>query len=601
MNRPETTINRLRQRGALSVITPLLLLIVITLTVMALDGARLYSLRSDMQAQVNVAAQAAAGAAQACGGQAPSTALVQQRALAAAVAQGFEGSDQDLNVQLGVIADADSSGVVAFESVDHIARSNAVLVSYTRNEPISMLLPQSVFGGISLSVNAAVRKEVVATVSAAGGTVGVGGDATLLGSLLGVVLNQPGFSLDPTDLNSLENATVQLGDLLTATGVNDLVDLLDLDASELAAAIRDVGTATAPVADLLDGIVTAQGIDTIKVGDIISVVENASVPASSEFPVYDLVISLVLNLAEQQQAGAGGLLSLPLNINNLSVPLIANINTVDLGLNVGEPPTVAVGPARQDEDGEWVTRFYAPDVTLQLSAQVELLPINLGPLLSLSLADLTVPLAVNAGGGEGQLISADCARGTSNSVEFGVNLEREVARIVTGRLTAAGELQPERLEANVGRLSLLSGLLPPIEGILYLNAEVDGEVPGIEETVFLDPRYDLYCDPIEGCDQSQYNDLGDGLSGLDLEITVHEASLLRSSFGLINLTPLLDPILDPVLELLSDVISSLAEGLINPLLRTLGVGLGGISVNVSAANQDGIQLIENIAVEEPEQ
>ncbi|WP_421711817.1 hypothetical protein [Alcanivorax sp.] len=601
MNRPETTINRLRQRGALSVITPLLLLIVITLTVMALDGARLYSLRSDMQAQVNVAAQAAAGAAQACGGQAPSTALVQQRALAAAVAQGFEGSDQDLNVQLGVIADADSSGVVAFESVDQIARSNAVLVSYTRNEPISMLLPQSVFGGISLSVNAAVRKEVVATVSAAGGTVGVGGDATLLGSLLGVVLNQPGFSLDPTDLNSLENATVQLGDLLTATGVNDLVDLLDLDASELAAVIRDVGTATAPVADLLDGIVTAQGIDTIKVGDIISVVENASVPASSEFPVYDLVISLVLNLAEQQQAGAGGLLSLPLDINNLSVPLIANINTVDLGLNVGEPPTVAVGPARQDEDGEWVTRFYAPDVTLQLSAQVELLPINLGPLLSLSLADLTVPLAVNAGGGEGQLISADCARGTSNSVEFGVNLEREVARIVTGRLTAAGELQPERLEANVGRLSLLSGLLPPIEGILYLNAEVDGEVPGIEETVFLDPRYDLYCDPIEGCDQSQYNDLGDGLSGLDLEITVHEASLLRSSFGLINLTPLLKPILDPVLELLSNVISSLAEGLINPLLRTLGVGLGGISVNVSAANQDGIQLIENIAVEEPEQ
>ena len=601
MSRPETTINRLRQRGALSVITPLLLLIVITLTVMALDGARLYSLRSDMQAQVNVAAQAAAGAAQACGGQAPSTALVQQRALAAAVAQGFEGSDQDLNVQLGVIADADSSGVVAFESVDQIARSNAVLVSYTRNEPISMLLPQSVFGGISLSVNAAVRKEVVATVSAAGGTVGVGGDATLLGSLLGVVLNQPGFSLDPTDLNSLENATVQLGDLLTATGVNDLVDLLDLDASELAAAIRDVGTATAPVADLLDGIVTAQGIDTIKVGDIISVVENASVPASSEFPVYDLVISLVLNLAEQQQAGAGGLLSLPLNINNLSVPLIANINTVDLGLNVGEPPTVAVGPARQDEDGEWVTRFYAPDVTLQLSAQVELLPINLGPLLSLSLADLTVPLAVNAGGGEGQLISADCARGTSNSVEFGVNLEREVARIVTGRLTAAGELQPERLEANVGRLSLLSGLLPPIEGILYLNAEVDGEVPGIEETVFLDPRYDLYCDPIEGCDQSQYNDLGDGLSGLDLEITVHEASLLRSSFGLINLTPLLKPILDPVLELLSNVISSLAEGLINPLLRTLGVGLGGISVNVSAANQDGIQLIENIAVEGPEQ
>ena len=601
MNRPETTINRLRQRGALSVITPLLLLIVITLTVMALDGARLYSLRSDMQAQVNVAAQAAAGEAQACGGQAPSTALVQQRALAAAAAQGFQGAAEELEVQLGVIDDTDNDGVVAFAPVNIIEQSNAVLVSYTRTEPISMLLPQSVFGGIDISVNAAVRKEVVATVSAAGSTAGVGGDATLLGSLLGVVLNQPGFSLDPTDLNSLENTTVQLGDLLTAVGVDDLVDLLALDASELAAAIGDVGDVTAPVADLLDDIVTAQGIDTVKVGDIINVVENASVPASSEFPVYDLVISLVLNLAEQQQAGAGGLLSLPLTINNLSVPLIANINSVDLGLNVGEPPTVAVGPARQDADGEWVTRFYAPDVTLQLSAQVELLPISLGPLLTFSLADLTVPLAVNAGGGEGQLISADCARGRSNSVEFGVNLEREVARIVTGRLGPGGELLPERLEANVGRLSLLSGLLPPIEGILYLNAEVEGEVPGVEETVFMDPRYNLYCDPIEGCDQSQHNDLGDGLSGLDLDITVHEASLLRSNFGLINLTPLLTPIVDPVLVLLNDVISSLAEAVINPLLRTLGVGLGGISVNVSAANQDGIQLIENIAVEEPDQ
>lgn len=600
MNRPETKINRLQQRGALSVITPLLLLIVIILTVMALDGARLYSLRSEMQAQVNVAAQAAAGEAQACGGQAPSSAVVQQRALAAAAAQGFQGDAAALQVQLGVIDDTDDDGVVDFAPVNFIERSNAVLVSYTRTEPISMLLPQSVFGGIDISVNAAVRKEVVATVSAAGGTASVGGDATLLGSLLGVVLNQPGFALDPTDLGSLENATVQLGDLLSAAGVNDLVDLLPLEASVLAAALRDVGGGTAPVADMLDDLVTAQGIETIKVADIIDVVENASVPASSEFPVYDLIISLVLNLAEQQQAGEGGVLSLPLNINNLSIPLIANINTVDLGLNVGEPPTVAVGPARQDANGEWVTSFYAPDLTLQLSADVELLPISIGGLLSFSLADLTVPLAVHAGGGEGQLVSADCARGVANTVEFGVNLERAVARIVTGQLTSEGELQPEPLDATVGRLSLLFGALST-DGILYLNAELDGEVLGEEQTVFMDPRYDLYCDPVEGCDSLQYSDPGDGLSGLDLGVKVNEAELLKSSFGGISLDPLLKPILVPVQALLDNVIASLAQAVINPLLRTLGVGLGGISVNVSAANQDGVQLIENITVVAPDQ
>jgi len=49
-----------RQRGALTVITPLLMVLVILLGVMALDGARLFSLRKEMQSQVNAAATAAA-------------------------------------------------------------------------------------------------------------------------------------------------------------------------------------------------------------------------------------------------------------------------------------------------------------------------------------------------------------------------------------------------------------------------------------------------------------------------------------------------------------------------------------------------------------
>ena len=374
MNRPATS-NRRRQQGALTVITPLLLLIVVILSVMALDGARLYMLRGEMQAQVNVAAQAGAAEAQSCGGQFVSTAVIQARALAAAQAQGFSEEDGSLQVQVGLIEDADGSNVLSFRPVNFVEESNAVLVTYTRSEPISLLLPESTFGTLDMSVNAAARREVTATISAAGGTAGVGGDGSLLGSLLGVVLNQPGFSLDPTSLDSLENATVQLGDLLSALAVDDLTELLGLDADQLASAIADVGGVAAPVASLLDDIATSQGIETIKVSDVIEVVEATSVPEDSEFPVYDLVISLVLNLAEQQQAGQGGVLDLPLNINDLNIPLIADIETVDLGLHVGEPPTVAIGPARQDADGNWRTQFYAPDVTLQLRARAEILPI----------------------------------------------------------------------------------------------------------------------------------------------------------------------------------------------------------------------------------
>ena len=593
MNRPATS-NCRRQQGALTVITPLLMVIVVILSVMALDGARLYMLRGEMQAQVNVAAQAGASATQSCGGQAPATATVMQRALAAARAQGYAGTDDSLLIQTGLIDSSDEDNILTFQSVNFIEQSNAVLVSYTRSEPISILLPESVFGTLDITVNAASRKEVSATVSAAGSTAGLGGDESLLGSLLGVVLNQPGFSLDPTSLDSLENATVQLGDLLSALAVDDLTELLGLDADQLASAIADVGGVAAPVASLLDDIASSQGIETIKVSDIIEVVEATSVPEDSEFPVYDLVISLVLNLAEQQQAGQGGVLGLPLNINDLNIPLIANIETVDLGLHVGEPPSLAIGPARQDADGNWRTQFYAPDVTLQLRATAEILPINILGIVDFSLADLEIPLAVNAGGGRGYLVAADCAAGASNSVEFTVELEREVARIVTGSLDSDGELQPSPLDADVGRVRLLFGLLS-VDPLLHVDAELDGTVPGVEETVVLDPRYDLYCDPLDGCAEVGYEDLGSGLSGLDLGLTVN-ASLLEGTLGGIPLGQVLNPVVDLIEDLLSDVVVSLGDALINPLLRTLGVGLGGISVNVSAANQDAIQVIENITV-----
>ncbi|WP_197477750.1 hypothetical protein, partial [Alcanivorax sp. HI0044] len=219
--------------------------------------------------------------------------------------------------------------------------------------------------------------------------------------------------------------------------------------------------------------------------------------------------------------------------------------------------------ARQDQDGNWKTQFYAPDVTLQLSANAQILPIGLLGIVEFSLADLDIPLSVNAGGGEGALVSAECAKGAQNTVEFAVNLEREVARIVTGSLDSDGNLQPAALDADVGELQLLSGILK-LGPLLHLNAEVDGSVPGVEETVVLDPRYDLYCDPVEGCSDLSHEELGDGLSGLDLGITINEATLLETGqFGGIPLGSLLNPVVDLIEDLLSDVVASLGEGLIN--------------------------------------
>ena len=576
-----------RQRGALTVITPLLMLLVILLGAMALDGARLFSLRKEMQSQVNAAATAAADAAQACGGRMISLSDMRQRALAAARAQGFEGGDDDLIITPGLLEDVDENGGLIFQAADFIDQTNAVLVSYQRDVKISLLLPEDIFGTVSVNVNAAVRKEAVVTMSAAGSTAVVGGG--LLGALLGAILGDSDYTLDPTSLSSLANTTVQLGELLNALGVNDVAGLLPLSGQDLANALSAISGAATPLGRMLDSIASTAGIETIKVGDILSVVGESEVPPNSEFPIYDVVISLVLNIVQSQQPGEDGLLSLPLNISNLNIPLLADIQTVDLALHVGEPPTVALGPARRGQDGEWVTRFYAPDITLVLVADARLLNVDLLDVVSLNLASVKVPLAVAVGGGKGELVAADCARGRINDAEVTVDLHRQVARVATGSVNSLGDLEQEDIDARVGTLKLLG--VPLLDPAIRLRAGLDVFIPGEEKTVTFDPRYPLYCSRAQGCERRLWEDDGAGLDGLNVDVDVKEVRLLD-----LDLEFLLTPVTNLLEDLLNGVVSSLLKAIVNPLLQTLGIGLGGMSVTVSGVDQSNIQIVENVTV-----
>ena len=333
------------------------------------------------------------------------------------------------------------------------------------------------------------------------------------------------------------------------------------------------------------------GIETIKVGDILSVVGESEVPPNSEFPIYDVVISLVLNIVQSQQPGEDGLLSLPLNISNLNIPLLADIQTVDLALHVGEPPTVALGPARRGQDGEWVTRFYAPDITLVLVADARLLNVDLLDVVSLNLASVKVPLAVAVGGGKGELVAADCARGRINDAEVTVDLHRQVARVATGSVNSLGDLEQEDIDTRVGTLKLLG--VPLLDPAIRLRAGLDVFIPGEEKTVTFDPRYPLYCSRAQGCERRLWEDDGAGLDGLNLDVDVKEVRLLG-----LDLEFLLTPVTNLLEDLLNGVVSSLLKAIVNPLLQTLGIGLGGMSVTVSGVDQSNIQMVENITVAE---
>jgi uncharacterized membrane protein len=340
---------------------------------------------------------------------------------------------------------------------------------------------------------------------------------------------------------------------------------------------------------MLDSVASTAGIETIKVGDILSVVGESEVPPNSEFPIYDVVISLVLNIVQSQQPGEDGLLSLPLNISNLNIPLLADIQTVDLALHVGEPPTVALGPARRGQDGEWVTRFYAPDITLVLVADARLLNVDLLDVVSLNLASVKVPLAVAVGGGKGELVAADCARGRINDAEVTVDLHRQVARVATGSVNSLGDLEQEDIDARVGTLKLLG--VPLLDPAIRLRAGLDVFIPGEEKTVTFDPRYPLYCSRAQGCERRLWEDDGAGLDGLNVDVDVKEVRLLD-----LDLEFLLTPVTNLLEDLLNGVVSSLLKAIVNPLLQTLGIGLGGMSVTVSGVDQSNIQIVENVTV-----
>ena len=572
-----------RQRGALTVITPLLMLLVILLGVMALDGARLFSLRKEMQSQVNAAATAAADAAQACGGEFVALQDINNRALIAAQQQGFSGDASSLVVQPGVI-ESDDEKVLSFEPVTDLRRSNGVAVTYEREAPISLLLPESTFGTVTMSVGAAARKELIGTLSAAGSTAVVGGTqqtANLLNVLLGAILNGgTPFNIDPTQFSSLAETTVKLGDVLDGVGVGTVEELLSTDVlvGSLLGALDSAADPLAGVGGAMDQLIAGAGVETVKLADVIDIVGSGEIPENSRLPLYDTVMALALNLVE------GTLIEGALPDTQINIP---GVTETKIELFVGKAPSVVVGPARIGEDGEWETRFHAPDVGLTISSDLNIL----------NLLTVRLPLAVQAGGGTGELVWARCARGTgSNLVTVGIDVESQAARIATGQIDGSGFLQQEPVELTV------LGDLPGGLTVASITADLDLTVGGGQERVELSYTLD------EDNPSSVFTE--GGLSDADFSSLNIDVELLEEED---ECSWFLDCLLDDVGDVLSGIIEGITtllgleqliqttiEGLvealgttlIDPLLNAIGISLGTTKVEITGADQNNVQLLE---------
>lgn len=603
MNRP-VMINRRSQRGVLIALTPVLLTLIFIVLTLMLDGSRLLSIRSGMQSQVNAAATAAADAAQSCGGPTGDIVEMRARALSAARAVGFSGSDDDLDVTAGLLhPSTDDPAALTFtrkDPVSEIRQTNAALVTYTRSEPLSRLLPQSLFDPVQLTVNAAARKEVVATLSATGSTAEIQGG--LLGGLIGGLTGNPAYSLDATNLQSLESTLVGVGDLLEALGVAELSGVVDEPLVDVLEAVTEVvGGVATPAGSVVDDLTAAIGVSGLDAGAVFEVVGDSSVPDNSSFPLYDFVTSVVLNSVRAANQSATGLLSLQLDTTD-SPALNGLVSTLDLlgdvditlDLIVDEPPRIVVGPARQDEHGEWLTRVRSSDISIQTGVDVELATGPLGDLVSaLSLGlvnvsildDIRIPLAIQVGGGEAELIAADCARGDNNTVNMDFMAQSSVAEIETGTIDpSSGTVNPEPLSLDI--LRLLPGVNICVDG--YLDVALPAQA--------MDQRidsYSLYC-PNGECSQESVSDGATGdVQGLSVDLS--DIALDCGQGGLAGiLSDVFVGLTGPIITILEEVTETVLGNIVSPLLSALGADLGGMSVKVIGASQERTQLIENV-------
>lgn len=613
-------INKRSQQGVLIFATPLLLVLLFFFVVLLIDGARVLSVRSQMQAIANAAATAAADEAQSCGGADPDYTDMKARALAAARAVGFSGDDSEIQVLPGLVRASGDDNQLKFLSRNpdtQMRQTNAARIQYTRSEPVSNLLPAGTIPPIELTVNAAARKEVVAILSAGGSTVSV--DGGLLGGLVGGVTGIPNYSLDVTDLNSLENTLIGVGDLLEALGVEDLNALMNEPLLDVLSAVSTLAGGTlSPTGALLDDLSGATGLSGLDGSAVFEVVGSPPESLDASFPAYDFATSVLLNSVRALNQSGAGLLEVGLDSSASSVlsgltGVISLLGEVDvtLGLKVNEPPRIVIGPARQDENGDWLTRVHSADIVLEADIGAELDPgAVLGTLSTLSLGlinisvldEISIPLVIETGSSDAELIGADCARGDNNTVDFDFGVSTNVAEIRTGVIDeSSGNFVSKPVSADILELGIEVPVIGSLLGLVNLNqvelcleAELGIEVGGGDTEFELDDSYDLYC-PDGLCGVSGVS----GSSGLDgLSVDVEDIALDCGSGGLTGLvSTVASGLIVPLTGLLSDVTDGVVAGIVSPLLSSLGVGLGGVEIRVLGADQTAAHLVENVTYE----
>ncbi|WP_017940222.1 pilus assembly protein TadG-related protein [Zestomonas thermotolerans] len=582
------------QRGAFSILTTLVLLLVLGFLALALDSGRLYLEKRRLQKVADTAALEAITRLP-LGDCSAAPADAQQFASENALRNGFDPDADDRSLAVQCVTTMSSGGLRDAVADSH---GRAVRVEVQHRVPTSLVMQASSLFSPSIPNQITLRARAVAEREEPSASFSVGAQLLRLdnGRLLGRLLATVG--LDPAtltvlDSNGLANASISPAGLLDALGVDIGIEQLKVLSPEGLLDLVQTQVGLLGIDELLDLSLEVVS-DSVLRADLALVRQQIlgnPVLRDVRLSLFDTPTQPgLLSLTTTPDGEIGPALDTRVNLSELlktALLIGANqqglqlhqglLNTAQLELGIVRPPSIGIGPVG--------TTAYNAQIRLHLSVDTKETPL-LGGLLAGLGVRVHLPIWIDLVTGHGTLESLDCT-GAEPLAE--IDVVSRVGNVCLGDIPAAARWSDSRsCESDLQSTELIRASLPLVGGFtldhkLHLPAlEANTRPPLAFETV---PQRESTA-PNNFQLAKTVDRLLDEIMDLIKPSAFKSEGLLGGVLG--SLLDLVELVLDPLVNVLKPIVSGLLSplgGLLDSVInQLLGLEIGRTDVQLQSVS-----------------
>ena len=598
---PGRRLSLVRQRGAIAILSAVMLIGLISILALVVDTGRLYAAQQKLE---NTARLAAIGAARAAGGcRVPIAGDMPENLEAAGIERAQAVINSNYPGEQRVSLKAFERGLV--QTDEQSARR--VFVSTTAAGPTGATTRKPNAARVTLVDTGykpllSLFSDETPKLSASAGAIDQPQAQLRFGTTLAQIAPNAllgrlvGLDTGIADQGSLLDANVRLGDLLNIdTGLVTPEQLVNLRVNDLFGGVSNVlsGLAAGATANIRDA-----------VGDQpLSEVLSIAGPVGRDVSVN--VGSIVNTLAQLTAQNRGTPITLPLSLlggtGDVNSLLDTGGDEPPVKLAILEPPKLVIGPAGTDVNGGYYTTAYSAQIALELNVDLGIKLPGLGDLLRLKL-----PLVIRAGSGYANLASITCPSRPDDAYRVTINGRTSLAGLAVGSLNDDSSLnQSDPVFLPVGDFVLSLTNEPGSNGLeLGGQRQFESTIDGGPPTVVFDDPDDLPL-PFPVSTDIRTTDLLRDISDLPLRVEISRntgtctrlfgcviSNIIDGVGGVVTGTVniVASEIVPIIANTLATVLEPILAGIVDPLLNTLGLSVAAPEILLEGIDDDQSQL-----------